>query len=254
MATSETNLATTSDSGFLALANTDFTSLIAEELDGLDLSFERIKIPGAGGTMYETPGDDGEPEQVKDFCAVVLHHHAMNGYYKAEYTGGNQPPDCGSYDGATGVGDPGGDCKACPLNQYGTGKNGSKACKQKRRLYLLREGEVFPLLLSLPTCSLSAFTKYIKRLLGKGHKSNAVVTRFTLKRETNKTGVAYAQAQFAIARPLTEAERALVEPMTTQAKAYSQRVAFDHDTSTDDCAEYVDIETGEVIQPLIGGR
>ena len=74
--------------------------------------------------------------------------------YATKYTGGNQPPDCCSFDGVTGEGEPGGACRKCPLNQFGSGENGAKACKNRRRIYVLREGEIFPLLLSLPTGSL----------------------------------------------------------------------------------------------------
>ena len=32
-------------------------------------------------------------ESVKEFSAVILHHHAMRAFYKEKYTGGNNPPD-----------------------------------------------------------------------------------------------------------------------------------------------------------------
>lgn len=66
-------------------------------------------------------------------------------------------------------------------------KNGAKACKNRRRLYLLREGEIFPMILSLPTGSLKGFTRYLMRILPKYKNSNAVVTRFTLKKANSNT-------------------------------------------------------------------
>jgi len=242
--------------GFSELANMDMTKVMAEELDGLDAGFERIKIPSAGSTVFEVPGEDPtEPEAIKEFSAVILYHHPLFAYYKSKYTGGNNPPDCGSYDGVFGQGDPGGNCKTCPNNQFGTGENGSKACKNRRRIYVLREGEIFPLLLSLPTGSLKELTRYLKRLLSKGRKSNSVVTRFSLKKATNSGGLAYSQAQFTVDRVLTPEEHTLIEKMTEQVKAYSQQVAFDYDTATEAGVEdiSVDPETGEIIEPL-GGR
>jgi hypothetical protein len=240
-------------SGFNALASMDMAAMMAEELDGLDAGFERIKIPSAGSTVFEVPNEDGESDAVKEFSAVILFHHPLFAYYKSKYTGGNNPPDCGSFDGVSGEGDPGGACKSCPLNQFGTGENGSKACKNRRRIYVLREGEIFPLLLSLPTGSLKEFTKYIKRLLSKGRKSNAVVTRFSLQKATNSGGLAYSQAQFAVDRPLTPEEHALIEKMSEQVKAYSKRVTFDYDIATDDEEGLnIDPETGEIIEPLEG--
>ena len=252
----ETALATAQNkTGFLALADTDFGSMMAEELDGLDVSFERIKIPSAGSTVFEIPGEDGDPDSVKEFSAVILFHHPLFCYYKTKYTGGNNPPDCGSFDGITGIGDPGGDCKRCPLNQFDTGENGAKACKNRRRIYVLREGEVFPLLLSLPTGSLKELTKYLKRLLSKGKKSNAFVTKFSLKKATSNSGVVYSQAQFTVDRPLTPDEYALIEKLSEQVKAFSGNVAFEYENA-DDPANIdiqVDEETGEVIEPLTGG-
>jgi len=255
MANKKETALTARDSGFLQLADVNMAAMMAEELDGLDTSFERIKIPSAGSTVFEVPGEDpGEPDTVKEFSAVILYHHPLFAYYKTKYTGGNQPPDCGSFDGIAGEGDPGGDCRTCPYNKFGTGENGSKACKNRRRIYVLREGEIFPLLLSLPTGSLKEFTKYIKRLLGKGRKSNSVVTRFSLRKATNSGGIAYSQAQFTIDRVLTPQERALLEKLSEQVKAYSKRVAFDFDNTIEpeDEAGFteVDPETGEAIEPL----
>jgi len=242
----------TQNQGFLALADADFGGMMAEELEGLDLSFEKIKIPSAGSTVFEVPGEDGEPDAVKEFSAAILHHHPLFCYYKSKYSGGNSPPDCGSYNGVSGEGDPGGDCKTCALNQFGSGENGAKACKNRRRIYVLRESEVFPLLLSLPTGSLKEFTKYIKRLLSKGRKSNSVITRFSLKKATNQGGVVYSQAQFAIDRALTPEEQPLINALTEQVKAYSQNVALEYESADEpvDINIVVDETTGEVIEPL----
>lgn len=240
------------DSEFTQLADMNLAQVMAEELDGLDAGFERIKIPSAGSTVFEFPGEDGEMEPVKEFSAVILYHHPLYAYYKSKYTGGNNPPDCGSFDGVNGDGDPGGECKRCPYNQFGSGENGSKACKNRRRIFVMREGEIFPLLLSLPTGSLKEFTKYVKRLLSKGRKTNSVVTRFSLKKATNATGLAYSQAQFSIDRTLTPEEYTLLDTLSGQVKAYSKQVAFDYDNSLDIEADepVVDPETGELVEPL----
>jgi len=239
------------NTGFLALANSDLGAMMAEELDGLDAGFERIKVPSGGGLMFEVPGEDGDPEAVREFSAVILHHHPLHAFYKAKYTGGNQPPDCCSFDGVTGEGEPGGPCRKCPLNQWDSGENGAKACKNRRRIYVLREGEIFPLLLSLPTGSLQEFTRYIKRLLSKGRKSNAVVTRFTLRKATNTGGIAYSQAQFAVDRPLTPEEHVLIEKLSEQVKSYARRVGFDDDLPEEaplgEAPPEVDPLTGEII-------
>lgn len=240
-------------SGYLQLADFNINEAMAEELDGLDGSFERIKIPSAGSTVFEVPGENpNEPDAVKEFSAVILYHHPLFAYYKDKYTGGSNPPDCGSFDGVTGEGDPGGSCAKCPYNQFGSGENGSKACKNRRRIYVLREGEIFPLLLSLPTGSLKEFSRYIKRLLSKGKKSNSVVTRFSLKKAVNSGGIAYSQAQFAVDRNLTAEEYALINRLSEQVKAYSKHIGYEVDNSAEATADdlNIDPETGEVIEPL----
>lgn len=245
---------TTQGTGFLLLANMNMAQVLAEELDGLDAGFERIKIPSAGSTVYEIPGDDAdEPETVKEFSGVILHHHPLFAYYKEKYTGGNKPPECGSFDGITGEGIPGGHCKTCPFNQYGSGENNAKACKNRRRIYILREGEIFPLLLSLPTGSLREFTRYLKRLLSKQRRSFQVVTRFSLKKASNSKGVAYSQAQFAVDRLLTPEEQLSIEALAGQVKAYSSQVGIEYDQPADEEAAenlVIDTETGEIVEPL----
>ncbi len=248
--TQETGMVTTQNA-FSQLVNFNLTDAMSQELEGLSLSFERIKIPSAGSTVFELPGEeDGEPENLKEFTGVILYHHPLFAYYRDKYAGGNEPPDCGSFDGITGEGDPGGACAKCRYNQFGTGEGGGKACKNRRRIYILREGEVFPLLLSLPTGSLKEFTRYIQRLLSRGKKSLSVVTRFSLKKTVNAGGIAYSQAQFRVDRVLTEQEQSVVTPLADQVKEYAKHTA----TSPVDLDEFTDVPTpfdpvtGEIVE------
>lgn len=244
---------TVAGAGFLALAEFNMNETMAEELDGLDGGFDRVKIPSGGATMFELPGDEAdEPEMVKEFSAVILYHHPVLQYYKEKYTGGSNPPDCGSFDGVVGDGVPGGICAECPLNQFGSGENNSKACKTRRRVFLLREGELFPLILSLPTGSMREFSRYIKRLLSKGRKSNSVVTRFSLKKATNNSGIAYSQAQFSIDRPLTGEEQVLITKLSEQVKGYSRHVGFDMEEPGDADNPFTEADGEGAIPPLKG--
>ncbi len=240
------------NSGYLALANTDFSAMVSSEMEGLDLSFDRVKIPSGGSTAFELPADGDDTETVKEFSAVILHHHPLNAFYETKYTGGSNPPDCGSVDGKTGSS--GQSCATCRYNQFGTGENGAKACKNKRRVYLLREGELFPMLLTLPTGSLKAFTKYVKSQLSRGKKTNAVVTRFSLKKVTNTGGIAYSQAVFSVDRDLSPEEQSVIQPISEQIRQYAAAVGFDADGAAPDGEPYCDPETGEIIEPLNGGN
>ena len=231
---------------YTALKDFNLAEAMASELSGMDVSFDRVTIPAAGGTAFELPGElPGETEAAREFSGVILYHHPMFTYYRERFTGGNNAPDCGSYDGVTGTGNPGGSCAHCPLNQFGSGENGGKACKNKRRIYILREGELIPILLTLPSGSMRDFSVYVKRLLAKGKKSNSVVTKFSLQKATNANGIIYSKAQFAVDRALTPEEMPYIASMAEQVKSFATRVNYD-----DASAEMIAPETGEVLSPL----
>ena len=223
MNTKNTTAIATTDQNTCYLTETvNLAELFSEELDGLRPSFERIKIPAGGGLAYEVPGDDpNSPDSAKDFSAVILYHHPINSYYKEKFTGGNNPPDCSSLDGKLGIVAETGECKeckTCPYAKFGSGENGGMACKQKRRMYLLREGEMLPMIMTLPTGSLAEFTKYVTRLVTRGMKANHVVTKFTLKRAQNSTGINYSQVICSVDRPLSPEEKKNIASMTEQVK------------------------------------
>ena len=231
---------------YTALKDFNLAEAMASELSGMDVSFDRVTIPAAGGTAFELPGElPGETEAAKEFTGVILYHHPLFTYYRERFTGGNNAPDCGSYDGVTGTGNPGGSCAHCPLNQFGSGENGGKACKNKRRIYILREGELIPILLTLPSGSMRDFSVYVKRLLAKGKKSSSVVTKFSLQKATNANGIVYSKAQFAVDRALTPEEMPYIASMAEQVKSFATRVNYDEAS-----AEMIDPETGEVLSPL----
>ena len=53
--------------------------------------------------------------------------------------------------------------------------------------------------------------------------------------------------EFAVNRPLSPEEHALIEKLSGQVKAYARRVGFDEPEET---APEIDPDTGEVIEPL----
>jgi hypothetical protein len=249
-----TALAVQEKSGYLSLANFDFTTDISEVLDGMNISFGKIKIQTGA---YEVPDEDGDADTVPEFNGVILFNHALNMFYKTDYTGGNMPPDCGSFDGKNGTGDPGGNCKKCKLNQFGTAKDGKgKACKNRQRVYILREGEMFPMVFSLPTGSLSGFGKYLTAQLSKGRRPSQYVTRFSLKRAQSSEGKPYSQAQFSVDRVLSAEEHALITKLAEQVKNYALTADYDQFDiiNLDEDAPYFDTKTGEVVEPLGGNQ
>lgn len=235
--------------GFAALAGNDMLAeAMADDCQGLEFSFDRVKLPAGGGTAFEIPSaESDEMEMAKDITGVIVYNHPAFAYYRDKYAGGNNPPDCGSFDGVTGTGVPGGSCASCPYNRFGSGDGQSKLCKNKRMLYILREGELFPMVLSLPTGSLRSFTNYVKSQLSRGRKLSHVVTKITLKKATNSSGIAFSQAVFTFDRMLTADERAAVAGVTETVKAYAANLT---PASLVEDEPLVDPETGEVVEPL----
>ena len=199
-----------------------------EELEGLDLTFDRVKIPSGGGLAFEIPLDD-EVDTVKEFVGVIVDHQRVNVHWASVLPGQGQPSACSSVDGKTGVAAPDADlawagrtqaCAECPLNQWGSdeGGGGGKACKNMVRIYIVREGDAFPLMLTLPPTSIRNWANYLaKRVLAKGLRPHQVVTRIGLKREQSRGGITYSQATF---KPVG----VLSQDVQQQMSAYSQSI------------------------------
>jgi len=217
---------------------------IAMEMDGLPFDFERVKIPSGGGLAFEVPGeDDDSPDMAKEISGVIVYHHPANAYWAEKYTGANNPPDCSSMDGKFGEGDPGGPCAACQYNQFGSDPEGGggKACKNMRRIYILREGEIFPLLVTLSPMSLRNFGRYVsRRVLQRGLRTYKVVTNIALKKATSSGGIVYSQATFKMAGVLPEDVAAGMEQYGNFVKNASLEVAIgadDYDITEEDTTE-----------------
>jgi len=195
----------------LPVLSDDMGQALAEEMEGLQLSFPRVKIPSGGGLAFEIPGDDPEnPDTEKEIVGVIVDHHPVNAYWADKYAGANNPPDCSSMDGKVGMDQDGNrkPCNSCPMNEWGTAEDGrGKACKNMHRVYILREGEMLPLLLTLPPTSLKNLSDYIAlRIVSKGMRSYGVVTKVSLKKAQNAGGINYSQAVFSLAGKLAPAQ------------------------------------------------
>jgi hypothetical protein len=160
-------------------------------------SFDRIKVPSGGATAWEIPQPDGsDPETAKEFSAVIGHQYPVTKSYWPQgiEEGGNKPPACFSMNGLVGIGDPGGPCATCPHNQWGTGKNGGKACPDRRMLFLVQEHSLLPTVLLIPGGSAKNVDKYIRVTLSNlGIPYYGALTKFKLRKEKNRDGIDYAQ-------------------------------------------------------------
>ena len=172
------------------------SNLEGENLSPMDL--DRVSVPAGGGVSWCIPtlaGDENTPEIV----GVIVAVQNCRAMWQGDFTGGGDPPDCSSDDGITGMGDPGGNCKLCPLAQFGSdNREKGQKCKSIKRLFLLRPASMLPLVVNLPPTSIRPATRDLLRLAGVGLKYQVAVTRITLEKTKNSEGIAYSVASFAL--------------------------------------------------------
>ena len=209
----------------------EIADIMAEELDGLgEIPFDRVKIPSGGGVAFEIPGDDPDsPDLAKEIAGIVIDHHPVNAYWESKYDGQNTPPSCSSMDGKIGTEPETGEmhnCQNCPYNEFGSDGEGKK-CKNMHRLYILQEGSPLPFILTLPPTSIKNWKDYLgKRIVIKGHRPHHVITKITLKKETNKQGIAYSSAQFAIGGKINDSMKAELDRYKESIKKTTRKIGI----------------------------
>lgn len=196
-----TELAKIDASTFLALADTSAVEALRENLAGqaiTEFDLPQIKVPAGGGTAWEVPTLEGTQHEKTIEGIIVLASSRRSYWQHADITG--TPPDCQSRDMVRGVGNPGGECAACQLNQFGSAERGEgKACKETRALFVLRSDALLPCVLSVPPSSLGTLKKYMLSLANSGIPHHQAVTRMTLSKQQNAAGIGYSAIDFTFA-------------------------------------------------------
>ena len=97
---SKNEVAATEKFNLVTMAESGLSEAIAEEMDGLGtIPYDKVKIPSGGGLAFEIPGEtEDDPQTATELVGVILFHHALNGYWKDEFNGSNDKPDCSSFD------------------------------------------------------------------------------------------------------------------------------------------------------------
>lgn len=133
-------LTTQNENTFLlpAMVEGDFSNdEIAEDVEGMEsMRFQRVKIPAGGALQFEIPTEDPDnPDYARNLEGVILYNHSAYTLWPegSEYDEDTKPL-CSSVDGKTGIGEPGGACAICPMNEYGSARDGGrgKACSATR--------------------------------------------------------------------------------------------------------------------------
>lgn len=228
-----------------AMIKGDFSNEeLAEDTDGLQLSFQRVKIPSGGALQFEIPGDDPEnPDYAKTLEGVILYNHASCAYWpEGSEFDENTAPLCSSVDGKLGIGEPGGTCAACSLNRFGTAPDGKggKACKNMRILYFLRDGEYMPLQVTLPPTSIKPFREFINAaFVSRRRGTCGSVIQIGLKRANNGSND-YSVATFRRLYDFTGEQLAQIKAYSDSFReqvklALQQRAAATEDQFDDGC-------------------
>lgn len=194
-----TALATRDETYPILAADGSVGQLMKENLGGSDFTafdLERMTIPTGGGTAWKAETLTGE-ESFPTLAGIIVHYQDCRAYWKEEFSG-ETPPDCASDDGRKGVGQPGGKCAVCPYAQFGSDPKGGKgqACKQVRRIFLLRPKTFLPVMLTLPPTSIKNCKQYFTRVTNAGLPYWGVVTEIGLEKTKNAGGIAYSKATF----------------------------------------------------------
>jgi len=221
---------------------------LGADVDGMSLGFQRIKIPAGGALQFEIPsGDPENPDYEKTIVGVVMHHHEAYSYWaEGEEYSENARPLCASVDGKDGFGSPGGKCKVCALNRYGTAQRGTgKACKNMRILYVLRSGDTMPMQLNLPPTSLKPWKNFVNQaFLFRRRASWGSVIEIGLKKMTNGKD-AYSVATFRLLRDFCGEELTQIRTLTSQFHEQLELILAERVRNMqqmDDENEYIDEE------------
>jgi len=192
----------------------DILEIIRLNLGGESLSIgdlDTIKMPSSGNTMWSIP-TAGDDEVVKTFEGIIIYSQIQRTYWEKEYSGKGSPPDCFSNDAITGIGNPGGNCKDCPMDQFKTARTGGgKACATKRIMFILQQGNLMPSVIRIPVGGLPNSRNYLQRLSNKSQRMYGVYTEFGLEKATNKQGIEYSRITFKMKGALNDKEIKAVE-------------------------------------------
>lgn len=101
-----------------------------------------------------------------------------------------------------------------PYNQFGTGKNGvGKRAKESRMMFVLRQGEAFPLVVGASPGSLKNVKKFIMTLTVPHWRA---VVSLTLAKEKNSGGTSYSQIVPRLVGTLSREDGEVVRKMYTE--------------------------------------
>ncbi len=108
------------------------------------------------------------------------------------------------------------DWKALPWSKLGTSKNGhGKRCKESRVMFLLREGEIIPMIVRAQPGSIKSIIQFMIRLTSQRIPYYRAVVELSLKKVKNKGGIDYSQIVPRLTETLNEEQGAAIHALYT---------------------------------------
>ena len=201
----------------------------------------RIPMPAAGGTTFQVPTTDGEVD-MKKIPAIIVHVQPARLYWEKPFGSGEvTPPDCFSQNLLTGIGSPGGKCNECPMNEFGSGKDGiGKACTERRNLYILTKDTLLPYNLSAPVQSIKNYKAYLQNLTRAGVSVKSIVTVIGLEKDKSQGGISYSRLTFEAGPPLSADQKKVVAAFRSSFAAVMEQAKMQNTAAFDvrtECSE-----------------
>jgi len=200
------------------------TNIASGSITEFDLP--RIK-PVNGEALWKIPTLEGH-QTAQSIEGVIVFARDTRAYYPGKEIK-NQPPDCSSIDGLTGVAKAGvnlgGECKQCPMAQWDSAQDSTaQACKQSKQLFMLRGSSMFLEVVSLPPTSLKAVRQFFLKLVTQGVQYHQCIVRIDLVEAQNAQKQTYGKADLKFVRRLTADEAARAADFRALAESIAARV------------------------------
>jgi hypothetical protein len=217
---------------FLTGEGLEALAVLRENLEGATLDrrdLDTIKVPSGGGQFFEVPTFEGTLP-LKTIEVLQLATAIQRTYWASKDVTGS-PPDCYSDDGVCGHGEPGGTCKGCPFNAFGSGRNGlGKACKESRLLLVLTKHSTLPFIVRVPPSSLKPHADYQKRLpIPYWH----AITEIGLKPAKSNDGTEYSELTFKFVGGVPDSAKVGVNDLRAQFGGSFRKSASDSASDDD---------------------
>jgi hypothetical protein len=118
------------------------------------------------------------------------------------------------------------DWEKLPYNQWGSGKNGGKRCKEQRLLCILRENDLVPVFLRVPPASVTGVHDFVKRLtLQTQRRHYESIVTLTLEKAVNKEGTPYSTVKIIGNGFVSKEEGQFFKAMYTDSLSYAMKDA-----------------------------